>query len=43
MWKVKYAYVSQGQRNEFQSGWGQVTVESNAGHHGCPTRKNCEF
>ena len=41
--KGKYAYVFQGQQNGFQSGWGQGTVESNAGHHGCPTRKNCEF
>ena len=41
--KGKYAYVFQGQRNGFQSGWSQGTVESNAGHHGCPTRKNFEF
>ena len=41
--KGKYAYNFQGQRNEFTSGWGQGTLESIAGHHGCPTRKNFEF
>ena len=41
--KDKYAYVFQGQRNGFQSGLGQGTLESIAGHHGWSARKNFEF
>ena len=41
--KGKYTYVFQGQGNEFQSGWGQGTLENVVGHHSLPIRKIFEF
>ena len=41
--KGKYGYVFQGQRNGFESGWGQGTLETIPGHNAYPTRKHFEF